>query len=244
MGSDKYAASKISYPSDEEVNRADRLAEEAARVKECEWDKVTQDNLVKLRVGSITLQSSTPEHERGLFASQEDGSQEDESLRVRADRSWSPEPKQKGGIIPCPYRPGTPISQIRGCWMDPNCTTYSKKSPKNFCAFRKHLLHPTHGHVTECGQWTYGWTNSWVDAMGREEYRVAMNGIDPDEATKTTATDLQVAAEVSAKLKRAMEKAKLEGKSPPPAKKGKCEGYAEISCSSITHTQHRSTTCT
>ena len=68
-------ASKTSYPSDEAAAKAERAKEEAERAKDCGWDKVAQEDLVKLRIGSIGLQSSTPEHERGIFATPEDGGQ-------------------------------------------------------------------------------------------------------------------------------------------------------------------------
>ena len=159
------AAAKTKYHTDEELRDADAKAFlDDQRTKSPElWKKLQQSTSV--------LMSSTPDHERDLFADDAD------DQVPPPPRTWSPEPRQKHGVKPCPYAPGTKVSQVSGCWLDPKCQAYIRNGARNFANYRKHQVQE-HLPTTPKNQWLFGWTIFWIDVEGRKEERVLRNGIE------------------------------------------------------------------
>ena len=84
-----------------------------------EQKAASPDVFKKLVEKTKKLVSPTPEHEQDLFV---EGTGEPTATTVpKPQREWSPEPRQKNGIKPCPYGPHAKLSDIRGCWLDPKC---------------------------------------------------------------------------------------------------------------------------
>ena len=117
-------------------------------------------------------------------------------------RAWSPEPKQRNGIEPCPWRPGTHPSDIHSCWMDPNCDEYKKRGPpSSMYNFRKHICNK-HGVKSDSKEWQGGWTNCWIDVEGRREQRINYNAIEFSNVQLNADRELDQAAKVAHWLKQ------------------------------------------